>query len=76
MTARVPITLFTNITSIVPYANWSDPLNPTDPWNGYPYQWTVTISVQAQAHSDPYTPTPFTYNGLDVIPGQWLIFTG
>lgn len=75
MTARVPLTLFTNVSSITPYANWSDPLNPTDPWTGYPYQWTVEVNVQAQIHSDPYTPTPYSYNGLDVSVGDWLFFT-
>ena len=75
MTARVPITLFTNVSSITAYANWSDPLNPTDPWTGYPYQWTVQVSVQSQTHSDPYTLTPYSYNGLDVSIGDWLFFT-
>jgi len=71
---RVPLTLFTNVSSIVPYANWNDPLNPSDPWSGYPYQWQVTVDVQSQTHSDPNTPIPFTYNGLDVTVGNWLVF--
>lgn len=72
---RVPLTLFTNVISIEPYAAWSDPLNPTDPWTGYPYQWHVTVDVQSQTHSDPDTPQPYSYNGLDVKIGDWLIFT-
>lgn len=76
MAERVPLTLFTNVTSIVPHATWSDPLNPTDPWNGYPYQWSVSFNVQSQVHSDPSTPRPFTYNGLDITIGDWLIFAG
>lgn len=75
MSARVPITLFTNVASISTSALWTDPLSPSNPWNGYPYQWTVSITVQAQAHSDPYTQTPYTYNALDIVPGQWLVFT-
>ena len=76
MTARVPLTLFTNVNSITVNAVWDDPLNPTDPWNGYPYQWNLSVDVQAQIHSDPTTPTPFSYNGLDVSVGNWLVFTG
>ena len=76
MAERVPVTLFTNVTSVSTYAEWIDPLNLSNPWNGYPYQWTVTVSIQPQVHSDPYTQTPFSYNGLDVTVGQWLIFPG
>lgn len=75
MTDRVPLTLFARVTAISTYASWNDPLNPSDPWNGYPYQWTVSFSVQNQSHSDPATPRPFTYNGLDIGIGDWLIFT-
>ena len=71
---RVPITLFTNVVSIIPYANWVDPLNPSDPWTGYPYQWQVTANIHSQTHSDPETPIPYTYNGLSVVIGNWLIF--
>ena len=72
---RVPLTLFTNVIGIEPYASWSDPLNPSDPWTGYPYQWHVTVDVQSQTHSDPDTPRPYSYNGLDVKIGDWLVFT-
>jgi hypothetical protein len=72
---RVPLTLFTNVSNIIPYATWSDPLNPSDPWTGYPYQWQVSVDVQSQTHSDPETPIPYTYNGLSVSVGNWLIFT-
>ena len=75
MTARVPLTLFTSVISITSHATWSDPLNPTDPWSGYPYQWQVSAHVQSQTHSDPYTARPFTYNGLDISIGDWLFFT-
>jgi len=72
---RVPLTLYTHVSNITPYATWSDPLNPSDPWTGYPYQWTVTVEIQSQTHSDPETPQPYTYNGLDVKVGNWLVFT-
>jgi hypothetical protein len=72
---RVPLTLFTNVSDIQPYAVWNDPLNPSDPWNGYPYQWQVTVEIQSQTHSDPETPIPYTYNGLDVKVGDWLVFS-
>lgn len=75
MTLRVPKTLFTHVKSITQHATWSDPLNPTDPWTGYPYQWQVDLTVQAQSHSDPYSPRPFSYNGLDIVVGDWLLFT-
>ena len=73
-TNRVPLTLFTHVRSITDHASWSDPLNPSDPWNGYPYQWDISVSVQSQTHSDPYTPRPYAYNGLDVTIGDWLVF--
>ena len=72
---RVPLTLFTNVISVEPYANWSNPLNPNDPWIDFPYQWAVTVDVQSQTHSDPETPRPYSYNGLDVKIGDWLIFS-
>ena len=75
MADRVPITLFVNVGSVTAYASWSDPLNPSDPWTGYPYQWTVSFQVRPQPHSDPSTPRPFTYNGLDISVGDWLIFS-
>ena len=74
MTDRVPLTLFTSVTSITVHATWSDPINPTDPWTGYPYQWQVSALVQPQVHGDPTTPQPFTHNGLDVSVGNWMVF--
>lgn len=76
MTNRVPLTLFTHVNTINVHASWNDPLNPGDPWTGYPYQWSIAVEVQAQVHSDPTTLTPFSYNGLDISVGDWLVFTG
>jgi hypothetical protein len=74
MTNRIPLTLFTNVREITPYGWWNDPLNTNDPWNGYPYQWQVQVKVNSQTHSDPTTATPYTYNGLDITIGDWLVF--
>ena len=74
MTERVPLTLFTTVNNITVHATWSDPLNTSDPWNGYPYQWDIQVEVRSQTHSDAATPRPFTYNGLDVNIGDWIIF--
>ena len=71
----VPKTILSSVTSIDPYAFWDDSGNPTDPWKGYPYQWTVSIIVLPQSHSDPTTPRPFNYNGLDINVGDWLAFS-
>lgn len=75
MVDRVPLTLFTHVNTVTPYAAWNDPLNLSDPWNGYTYQWTVDLEVRPQTHSDPTTIRPYTYNGLDVNIGDWLVFT-
>lgn len=75
MLGRVPLTLFTNVSLITPYATWSDPSNMTDPWTGSAYQWEVVVNIQSQTHGDPSTPRPFSYNGLDVTIGDWLVFS-
>jgi hypothetical protein len=36
------------------------------------YQWAVTFSVTAQGHGSHLTRDDFTYNGLDVVVGDWL----
>lgn len=75
MSDYVPKTILVNITSIADHAVWHDAGNLNDPWINYPYQWQVTFNVTPQAHSDPNTPTPFTYTGLDIAVGDWIIFT-
>ena len=74
MASYVPKTILTSITSIDVYAVWNDPGNPGDPWKNYPYQWTVSFNVIPQTHSDPTTPRPFNYNGLDILVGDWISF--
>lgn len=75
MVERVPLTLFTRVDTINSHATWNDPYQPSNPWNGYTYQWILDIEVRSQTHSDPTTVRPYTYNGLDISIGDWLIFT-
>lgn len=71
MNENVPLTLFTSVNNISVYGLFDDEVSP---WNNYPYQWNVDISVKSQSHSDPFTTRPFVYNGLDINIGNWLIF--
>jgi hypothetical protein len=71
----VPKSLFVSVTNISVHSLWNDPSNPNDPWKNYPYQWQVNFSVTPQSHSDPNSPRPYTYNGLDINIGDWLVFT-
>ena len=36
------------------------------------YRWEVTFSVTAQTHGSHLTRDDFTYNGLDIVVGDWL----
>jgi hypothetical protein len=36
------------------------------------YQWTVTLNVTAQSHGSHLTRDDFTFNGLDIVVGDWL----
>lgn len=36
------------------------------------YRWTVTFSVTAQNHGSHLTRDDFTYNGLDIVVGDWI----
>lgn len=36
------------------------------------YRWTVTFSVTAQTHGSHLTRDDFTYNGLDIVVGDWI----
>ena len=48
-------------------------INPSSVWNGYPYEFTVTFTVNPQSTSDPDSlPTPYEYNGLNVRVGEWF----
>lgn len=60
------------MTGAVPYANWQT----DDGWLGYPYQWSTTLYVTAQAHGSPETPTPYFYDGLDINVGDYVLTSG
>lgn len=54
------------------HAYWTDGDGTGDPFFGFPYQWKITLTVNSQIHSSPFTQTPFEYNGLDVQVGDWI----
>lgn len=69
--------LGTSISSVSGYAYWDHANGSEDPWYSGSgtkkyYQWTVTFSVTAQSHGSHLTRDDFTYNGLDVVVGDWL----
>lgn len=41
-----------------------------------PYRWTATINVNQQPHSWAGSTTPYFYNGLDVIVGDYIVTKG
>ena len=47
-----------------------------DGWQGYPYQWTTTLSVPPVPHGSEYTPTPYYYTCADVVVGDCITTTG
>lgn len=50
-------------------ANWP---SDSSTYAGSPYRWTVTLNITPQLHSSPSTRTPFTYDGMDVVVGDWV----
>lgn len=60
------------MTGSVPFANWQT----DDGWLGYPYQWTTTLYITAQAHGSPESLTPYFYDGLDVNVGDYILTSG
>ena len=51
---------------------WMEDDNSNDPYIGRAFRWTVNIEVQTQYHGDHTTQTPYQYNGLDILVGDWL----
>jgi hypothetical protein len=45
-------------------------------WFGQPYQWTTTLNITAQPHGSPDTATPYFYDGLDVVVGDYVLTSG
>ena len=69
--------LGTSISAINGYAYWDHANGSADPWYSGSgtkkyYQWTITFSVTAQSHGSHLTRDDFTFNGLDVIVGDWI----
>lgn len=54
---------------------YDDQLN--DPWwqgaSAAAYRFRLTINITAAPHSSHLTREPYVYNGLDVIPGMWVM---
>jgi hypothetical protein len=66
----IPKTIRANCVSYEPIALY-DGMN--SPWAGYPYKWKAHYVIQnPQIHADPNTQTPFEYNGLDIVVGDWV----
>lgn len=60
------------LSNMTPIAFWEG----DDAWTGYPYKWTATLNVAAQPHGSPDTPTPYFYDGNDVIVGDYVATSG
>lgn len=71
MYIKPPILLSFSITNLSILSRWTDYV-PGDPYKSVAYQWTVTLNVAVQKHGDKFTPTPFSYNALDIQEGMWL----
>jgi hypothetical protein len=65
------IILFT-MAGTQPTAFWTDDAL----WADYPYQWTTTLYINAQPHGSPNTPTPYFYDGNDVLVGDYVLTSG
>lgn len=59
------------ITNISILARWTDYI-PGDPYKNIAYRWTATLNITPQKHGDKFTPTPYTYNALDIEEGMWV----
>ena len=45
-------------------------------WGAFAYRWTATLSVTAQQHGYPDSPTPFFYDGNDIKIGDYVVTGG
>lgn len=59
------------ITDLSILSRWTDYV-PGDPYKNIAYQWTATLNITPQKHGDKFTPTPYTYNALDIEVGMWI----
>ena len=70
--------LATSISAVSGHAYWPHANGSTDIWyegagatKKY-YQWSITFSVTAQTHGSHLTRDDFTFNGLDIVVGDWI----
>lgn len=67
-----------SISAVSGYAYWDHANGSNDLWYSGAggtkkyYQWTITFSVTAQNHGSHLTRDDFTFNGLDVVVGDWI----
>ena len=69
--------LATSISAVNGQAYWDHPNGATDPWSSDKgtkkyYRWTITFTVTAQAHGSHLTRDDNTFNGLDIVVGDWI----
>lgn len=69
----VPLTLYGSVTNITESAWWTQSDGAGDPYVGFAYQWTVTISVQPQNIGN-FT-EGYQYTEANVQVGNWLVMS-
>ena len=69
----IPLTLYGSVTSITPYAFWSGSDGSGDPYVGYAYQWTVSITVLPQSTGN--WSSGFQNTEANVQVGNWLVMS-
>ncbi len=69
--------LSVNVTAISGTEYWDHANDVSDIWySGAPtkkyYRWEITFTVTSQSHGSNLTRDDFTYNGLDIVVGDWV----
>ncbi len=69
--------LAVNVSAITGNAYWDHANGSSDPWYSGSgtkkyYRWEITFSVTAQSHGSHLTRDDRTYNGLDIVVGDWI----
>lgn len=72
MAFRPTKVLRVTLSAVAPFAAWAG----DEIWSGYPYRWSASLYLTAQTHGSPETPTPYFYDGRDVIVGDYIITGG
>lgn len=71
MPVSPPLLLTATSSLIQEIAYWTEDDNTGDPFLGFPYRWEIQIMVNSQSHSNGTTLNPYSYNGTDVVIGDW-----